>query len=132
MEPFAHDPAADDKTSRMTKTGVAKALVAGLGAPLVALIAGVSSTSVVDAWEDDEPYNLDERRDDILRDALRALLILSTRFDSAVAQRWFVGTNSLLGGNAPSEVLRRSLEERGTGRYDGQSVAAAARSFVHT
>ena len=119
-----------DVVSELDTREVARDLVAALGRPLVALLTDVSSTRVVRSWVDDG-VDPKARREAILRYALQALHILSTRFDARVAQRWFVGGNSSLGDDAPSAVLRKILDEEGRSDEIGPRVLNAARAFVN-
>ena len=118
-----------DPVLRLAPQEVARRLDAALGRPLVALLTDVSNTRIVRTWveDGDEP---DAQRGVILRCALQATNIIAARFDSHVAQRWFVSGNSLLEADAPSAVLRAILEQDET--HAGETslrVLNAARAF---
>jgi len=122
-------PTTLDVVSDLDTREVARELVAGLGQPLVALLTDVSSTRVVGSWV--EGVDPEAPREAILRYALRALHILTTRFDTKIAQRWFVGGNSSLADSAPSVMLRQTLEDGARIDEIGPLVLNAARAFVN-
>lgn len=124
-------PLTIDAVSELDTREVARQLDAALGRPLVALLTDVSSTRVVRSWVE-EGVDPKGRREAILRYALQATHIITTRFDNRVAQRWFVGGNTSLGDDAPSAILRKIVEQDNV-RPDeiGPRILNAARAFVN-
>lgn len=106
---------------RMEPHEVAAELASVLGAKLTAAAGGVTSTRLVREWiaEEHKPT-----RPTALATALKAARTIADRDGDIVAQRWFVGTNHLLGHRSPIEVLRENSAESRT------RVMRAAVAFV--
>lgn len=86
-------------------------LVECLGGPNVALIGGVSKTSLVADWIRGGRPKSDERAMR-LRLALRLARILLSRFSSESVRAWFWGANRRLDDEAPIAVIaQRPLQE---------------------
>src|SRR3982074_2660444 len=86
--------AAGDVVAELDAREVARQLVAILTRPLVTVLTGVSATRVVRAWEDQG--GIAAEREQALRVALQAALIIKTRFTDGVVRNWFSGHNTML------------------------------------
>jgi hypothetical protein len=100
---------------------IASELVSILGAKLAAAAGDVGATRLVREWIAGEhtPTRLAA-----LSTALKAARVIADRDGDIVAQRWFVGTNHLLGHASPIEVLRENTAESRT------KVMRAAVAFI--
>ena len=96
-------------------------LASVLGARLTAAAGGVGATRLVREWIAGEHK---PARPTALATALKAARVIADRDGEMVAQRWFVGTNHLLGHVSPLEVLRENTEDSRT------RVMRAAVAFV--
>jgi tRNA A37 threonylcarbamoyltransferase TsaD len=105
----------------MTPAEVASELVALLGAKMTAAAGGVSATRLVREWMSGTRH---PNRVASLATALKAARAIGDRDGEIVAQRWFVGTNHLLGHVSPLEVLAENTPEGRT------RVMRAAVAFV--
>ena len=83
-------------------------LIETLGPTSTAILAAVTDTTAVRAWEAGAaPHGaIDER----LRAALQATRLLSMSDGPLVAKAWWFGMNPSFDGAAPAEVLRRAAE----------------------
>lgn len=109
---------------RLAPADLVRALRELLGARLVAYLAAVSSTRVVNDWVEGrhEPPAGTVRR---LRDAYYVAGLLSERESPVTIQSWFQGMNPQLDDMPPARLLRDRSDEAATGR-----VVAAARAFA--
>jgi hypothetical protein len=105
----------------MDPGAVATELVSVLGAKLTAAAGGVGATRLVREWMDGERT---PSRTAALSTALKAARVIADRDGEVVAQRWFIGTNHLLGHVSPIEVLRENTPDSRT------KVMRAAVAFV--
>lgn len=96
-------------------------LVAVLGAPLVAVIAGEKSVSAVEAWCNGEAQ---PAAGDSLRNALYVAELLKTREENDVIRAWFGGVNHLLDDQNPALMLATNDPAAWS------SVIKAAQAFV--
>lgn len=103
---------------------VVKDVIGLLGPKLVAYVASVSETRVVQQWIDgSRPKDPEtERR---LRLAAQVAKLIAAHDNGAVAQAWFQGLNPQLDDRSPARLLRE-------GDVDdvGPKLLAAARAFV--
>jgi hypothetical protein len=93
-----------------------------LGRKLTALLAGVRTTSEVEAWASGAAAPTHVRV--TLRIALRAAQIVASQDGPRTAQTWFQGRNRHLGGRSPARVLRESEPE-----VAATELLSAARAF---
>lgn len=100
---------------------VVSELIDRLGAPLVAVIGGVSETRAVLQWTKSRT----PQRPNVLRFALQLATMIASATDGEMARAWFEGSNPQLDDAIPALLLRdRPLE-------DIQSnLMTAARSFA--
>jgi hypothetical protein len=81
---------------------VVRELVAFLGAPTVAAIAGVKETRAVQQWTSGR----EPQRAHVLRFALQLASMLAQAGDRSIAKAWFYGSNPALGGFSPLALFR--------------------------
>lgn len=81
---------------------VVSELVDLLGAPLVAVIGGVSETRAVQQWMDSRV----PQRPNVLRFALQIATMIARSSDRELARAWFEGTNPHLDDAVPALLLR--------------------------
>jgi hypothetical protein len=94
----------DEGVLGMELPAVVSELVAHLGGPNVAIIGGVSKTSLVAEWmRGGRPKS--EDRAMRLRLALRLALIVGSRFSDESVRAWFWGANQRLDDEAPIAVI---------------------------
>ena len=120
-----------DTVAELDSSQVAKRLGAVLGRPFLALLMGVSATRVIRGWEDGG--GIAAERENAMRIALQAALIVKTRFKDGVVRNWFGGHNTTLDDRAPGELIRAlaQLPPLGNEAHDlGRQILAAARAFV--
>ena len=77
-------------------------LVDLLGAPLVAVIGGVSETRAVTQWAS----NRSPQRPNVLRFALQIATMIARTKDRELARAWFEGSNPYLEDGVPALLLR--------------------------
>jgi hypothetical protein len=100
----AMPPIPDEQVLGMAFPDVVRELVDVLGAPNVALIGGVSKTSLVADWLKGTRPKSDDRAMRV-RLALRLARIVRSRFACESVQAWFWGANRRLDDEAPIAVL---------------------------
>ncbi len=118
------DFVAHDRAYRLPIGGVVAELRDGLGATLVAYLAGVTETRAVREWAEGirTPRSPVPER---LRLALQVVEMLHGRDSAGVVQAWFQGLNPRLEDRSPARLLREGdLEEV------GPQILAAARAFA--
>lgn len=96
-------------------------LVDLLGAPLVAVIGGVSETRAVMQWISDRA----PQRPNVLRFALQLGTMIARTKDREMARAWFEGSNPQLDDAVPALLLR----EKPLGDIQA-NLMTAARSFA--
>jgi len=100
---------------------VVSELIDRLGAPLVAVIGGVSETRAVLQWTKSRT----PQRQNVLRFALQVATMIARMSDCEMARAWFEGSNPQLDDAVPALILRdRPLAEVQS------NLMAAARSFA--
>lgn len=109
---------------RMGTQEVVQALAAALGAPIVAVMAGVKDTRSVRFWIAGEKLPRGAV-DDRLRLALQTLDIILTRNERDVARAWFAGMEPELDDQAPAIVIAERDDPASR-----RAVLAAARRFI--
>lgn len=116
------DASNHEKAMRRSMAEIVTELVEKIGAPTVALIAGVQETRAVQQWMGSR----EPQRGDVLRFALQLALMIEHRADVETVRRWFLGSNPMLGGASPAYMLRdRPLNEIQI------EILRAARVFAH-
>ncbi len=115
------DFAAHDHAMSAPLERVVRELVDLLGAPVVALLAGVSETRAVQQWMSGRQ----PQRPQVLRFALQLCCMIATREQNAIAQAWFQGSNPHLNDAIPVLLLRNAplVEVQ-------EKLIAAARAFA--
>jgi hypothetical protein len=116
-----------DAHARATRAGfqeVVGELREGLGARLVAYLAGVGETRAVNEWAEGKRVPGEETQLR-LRFALRITIPLVAADSPAIAQAWFQGLNPQLEDRSPARLLRE-------GALDdvGPVIVAAQRAFL--
>lgn len=92
-----------------------------LGAPLVAVVGGVSETRAVQQWMDSRA----PQRPNVLRFALQIATMIARTNDRELARAWFEGANPQLDDQIPALLLRdRPLADVQA------NLMSAARSFA--
>jgi hypothetical protein len=96
----------------------------GLGARLVAYLAGVGETRAVNEWTEGKRTPSDETQQR-LRFALRITIPIVAADSPEIAQAWFQGLNPQLEDRSPARLLREgALDEV------GPMIVAAQRAFL--
>lgn len=98
----------------------------GLGAKLVAYLAGVTETRTVREWAEGTRSPI-ANAEQHLRLAHRIMTLIEQSEGAAVVPTWFQGMNPQLGDRSPARVLREDRDDRSRER-----VLAAAKAFVGT
>jgi hypothetical protein len=116
-----------DAHARATRASFAEVVTElreGLGARLVAYLAGVGETRAVNEWAEGRRTPADETQQR-LRFALRITIPLVAADSPAIAQAWFQGLNPQLDDRSPARLLRE-------GALDdvGPMIVAAQRAFL--
>ena len=115
------DSDAHERAMSLPIQEVVRELVALLGAPTVAAIAGVSETRALQRWMSGSK----PQRSQVLRFALQIGRMIVARNETEMARAWFQGCNPHLDDAVPALMLRnRPLAEVQA------PLMAAARSFA--
>src|SRR5579872_3758795 len=113
--------AAHDHAMSVPIAQVVRELIELLGAPVVAVIGGVSETRAVQQWLNGRQ----PQRPHVLRFALQVAVMIASPAEQEMARAWFQGSNPHLEDASPALLLRnRPLAE-----VQGK-IIAAARAFV--
>jgi hypothetical protein len=96
-----------------------------LGAKVVSLIAGLSGTGHLCRWADGRTIP-SEVRQERLRAALHAALVVADVDGPAAAGDWFLTGQARLGGRSPASILSEEPVQRARREVLGQALAYAA------
>ncbi len=119
---------AEDAHSHAVETPIADVvgeLVDLLGAPLVAVIGGVSETRAVQQWTDGRK----PQRQNVLRFAMQLGAMIASSGDKEMARAWFESSNPHLDDAIPALLLRNEPLSNVQPRMMAAARAFASRSL---